>query len=63
MASVGWLGAHIVGGGAYLHYATGINESWAGLHSLGFGIYAMIGGYRAVVWTDTLQAWCSLLAF
>lgn len=57
LASVGWLGAHIVGGGAYLHHATGINESWARASiALGFGIYAMIGGYRAVVWTDSLQA-------
>ena len=64
MASVGWLGAHIVGGGAYLHYATGINESWARASiALGFGIYAMIGGYRAVVWTDTLQAVVLFIGF
>ena len=64
MASVGWLGAHIVGGGAYLHYATGIDESWARASiALGFGIYAMIGGYRAVVWTDTLQAVVLFIGF
>ena len=64
MASVGWLGAHIVGGGAYLHYATGVNESWARASiALGFGIYAMIGGYRAVVWTDTLQAVVLFIGF
>ena len=57
LASVGWLGAHILGGGAYLQFATGIDPFWAKVSiALGFGIYAMIGGYRAVVWTDTLQA-------
>jgi len=57
LASVGWLGAHILGGGAYLKFATGIDPVWAKVSiALGFGIYAMIGGYRAVVWTDTLQA-------
>ena len=57
LASVGWLGAHILGGGAYLQFSTGIDPVWAKVSiALGFGIYAMIGGYRAVVWTDTLQA-------
>ena len=57
LASVGWLGAHILGGGAYLQFATGINPLIAKTSiALGFGIYAMIGGYRAVVWTDSLQA-------
>ena len=26
------------------------------LVALGFGIYTLVGGYRAVVWTDSLQA-------
>ena len=57
LSSVGWLGLHIVGGGAYLHSVTGVDPVLAkSLIALGFGIYAVIGGYRAVVWTDTIQA-------
>ena len=57
LSSVAWLGLHIVGGGAYLEIITGIDSWWAkSLIALGFGVYAVIGGYRAVVWTDTIQA-------
>ena len=57
LSSVGWLGAHILGGGKYLEFVTGMDPLWAKTWiALGFGIYAAIGGYRAVVWTDTLQA-------
>ncbi len=57
LACVGWLGAHILGGGNYLQFVTGIDPFWAKLWiALGFGIYAVIGGYTAVVWTDSLQA-------
>lgn len=57
MACVGWLGAHILGGGRYLQYVTQIDLSYAlVLIALGFAVYSTIGGYRAVVWTDTIQA-------
>lgn len=57
MACVGWLGAHILGGGRYLQYVTHIDLSFAlVLIALGFAVYSTIGGYRAVVWTDTIQA-------
>lgn len=57
LACVGWLGAHILGGGRYLQYVTEIHP-WLAmtLIALGFAVYSTIGGYRAVVWTDTLQA-------
>ena len=57
LACVGWLGAHILGGGRYLQYVTEIDLTLAlVLIALGFAVYSMIGGYRAVVWTDTIQA-------
>jgi SSS family solute:Na+ symporter len=57
LACVGWLGAHILGGGRYLQYVTQIDMNIAMvLIALGFAVYSTIGGYRAVVWTDTVQA-------
>jgi SSS family solute:Na+ symporter len=57
LACVGWLGAHILGGGRYLQYVTQIDLGFAMiLIALGFAVYSTIGGYRAVVWTDTIQA-------
>lgn len=57
LACVGWLGAHILGGGRYLQYVTQIDLGYALiLVALGFAVYSTIGGYRAVVWTDTIQA-------
>ena len=57
LSNAGWLGAHILGGGNYLHFVTGLNPVWAKVFiALGFGVYSVIGGYRAVVWTDTIQA-------
>mgnify|MGYP003649622912 CR=1 FL=1 len=54
---VGWLGAHILGGGRYLQYVTQIDLGLGLLLvALGFAVYSTIGGYRAVVWTDTIQA-------
>lgn len=56
-ASIGWLGAHILGGGLYLAWVAGLDLAWAKtVVALGFAIYVIVGGYRAVVWTDTLQA-------
>ena len=57
LACVGWLGAHILGGGRYLQYVTQIDLGLGLLLvALGFAVYSTIGGYRAVVWTDTIQA-------
>lgn len=57
IASIGWLGAHILGGSMYLSWATGINLTLAKIIiALAFAIYVIIGGYSAVVWTDTIQA-------
>lgn len=57
LSSVGWLGAHIVGGARYLEFMTRMHPQLCkSLIALGFGIYVIIGGYRAVVWTDSIQA-------
>jgi SSS family solute:Na+ symporter len=57
MASIGWLGAHILGGGLYLAWIADIDLQWAKIIiAASFAIYVVIGGYNAVVWTDTLQA-------
>lgn len=56
-ASIGWLGAHLIGGGMYLAWLTGIDEVTAKL-LIGFGLafYVTLGGYSAVIWTDSIQA-------
>ncbi|WP_202305347.1 sodium:solute symporter family protein [Dryocola clanedunensis] len=57
IASIGWLGAHILGGSLYLSWATGLDLTLAKIViALAFAIYVVIGGYSAVVWTDTIQA-------
>lgn len=57
LACIGWLGAHILGGGLYLAWIADIPLNWArAMVALGFAVYVIVGGYRAVVWTDTLQA-------
>lgn len=57
IASIGWLGAHILGGAMYLAWITDISLTQAKLLlAIGFAIYVIIGGYLAVVWTDTIQA-------
>ncbi|MDG2170894.1 MAG: sodium:solute symporter family protein, partial [Opitutales bacterium] len=56
-ASVGWLGTHILGGSLYLNWVAGIDMTWSKIIvASGFTIYVIIGGYTAVVWTDTIQA-------
>jgi SSS family solute:Na+ symporter len=50
------LGTHITGAATYLSYVTGIDLIYAKLFAvLAFGIYLLIGGYLAVVWTDLIQ--------
>ncbi|WP_339616726.1 sodium:solute symporter family protein [uncultured Gilvimarinus sp.] len=57
IASIGWLGAHILGGGLYLAWIADIDLQLAKIIiAASFAIYVVIGGYNAVVWTDTLQA-------
>jgi SSS family solute:Na+ symporter len=64
IASIGWLGAHILGGGMYLAWITDIDLNTAKLVvAVGFGLYCIIGGYLAVVWTDTIQAILLFLGF
>lgn len=64
LACVGWLGAHIVGGGYYLQFVTGIDPVLAKLIiATGFAVYSVIGGYLAVVWTDTIQAVVLFIGF
>ncbi|MGB0935954.1 MAG: sodium:solute symporter family protein [Colwellia sp.] len=63
-ASIGWLGAHVIGGGMYLSWLTGIDMHWAKLLiALSFAIYVVIGGYTAVVWTDSIQAIILFIGF
>lgn len=57
LACVGWLAAHIIGGSMYLEQILGLPSVVAKLIvAFGFAMYSIIGGYRAVVWTDALQA-------
>ncbi len=63
-ASIGWLGAHIIGGSMYLSWLTGIDITWAKiLIALSFTIYVVIGGYTAVIWTDSIQALILFIGF
>ena len=61
---IAWLGNHINGGGTYLAYITGIDPVLARLITVGgFGIYVIIGGYLAVVWTDLIQLCIIVVGF
>ncbi len=64
VASVGWLGAHIIGGSMYLSWVTGLALLPAKMITvLGFGVYVLIGGYLAVVWTDAIQSVILFIGF
>ncbi|MDN4502845.1 sodium:solute symporter family protein [Alteromonadaceae bacterium BrNp21-10] len=57
IASIGWLGAHIIGGGLYLAWLTGMDVQLAkAIIAFSFAVYVVKGGYTAVVWTDSIQA-------
>lgn len=57
IASLGWLGAHLIGGALYLSWATGMDlDSAKIMIAVAFTTYIVIGGYTAVVWTDSLMA-------
>jgi len=64
IASIGWLGAHVIGGGMYLSWLTGLDINMAKLLiAVSFTIYVVIGGYTAVVWTDSIQALILFVGF
>lgn len=64
LASIGWLGAHILGGGLYLAWAADIDITVAKIIiAVGFVFYVGIGGYKAVSWIDTLQSIVLFLGF
>lgn len=55
MASIGWLGAHIMGGSLYLSWVTGLDPVVSKIIvGLGFTAYTIIGGYLTVVITDVI---------
>lgn len=59
-----WLGNHINGGATYLSYITGLDLILSKVITvLAFGIYVIIGGYLAVVWTDAVQLMILLVGF
>lgn len=59
-----WLGNHINGGATYLSYVTGMELTTAKMVAvLAFGIYVIIGGYLAVVWTDLIQLTVLVIGF
>jgi len=63
-ASIGWLGAHILGGSLYLSYITGLSPTVSKLLvALGFALLTIIGGYLSVVVTDTIQAFILFFGF
>ncbi|RDW21360.1 sodium:proline symporter [Oceanobacillus arenosus] len=64
VASIGWLGAHILGGSLYLTWITGLDPTISKiLTACGFAIFTIIGGYMAVVVTDTIQGVILFLGF
>lgn len=59
-----WLGNHINGGATYLSYVTGLNLiASKAIAVLAFGVYVIIGGYLAVVWTDLIQLTILVVGF
>lgn len=55
IASIGWLGAHIMGGGLYLSWVTGLDPTLSKvIVGLGFTLFTIIGGYMTVVITDVI---------
>lgn len=64
IASIGWLGAHVLGGATYLSYITDMNLVLAKvIVAFGFGLYTVIGGYLAVVITDAVQGFILFVGF
>lgn len=56
IASIGWLGTHVLGGSLYLSYITGLSPLVSKLLvALGFTLFTIIGGYLSVVITDVIM--------
>jgi sodium/proline symporter len=59
-----YLGSQIVATGIVMQPALGISYIWAiSLASIVVALYVILGGYRAVTWTDTLQGIIMLIAY
>lgn len=59
-----WLGNHMNGGATYLSYVTGLDLTTSkAIAMLAFGVYVIIGGYLAVVWTDLIQLIILVIGF
>lgn len=59
-----WLGNHVNGGATYLSYVTGLDlVTSKAIAVLAFGVYVIIGGYLAVVWTDLIQLTILVIGF
>lgn len=64
LGSIGWLGAHLLGGSSYLAHITGLDMNVARIiMAVCFAVYIVLGGYLAVVWTDTIQAFILFFGF
>ncbi|MDR0629413.1 MAG: sodium:solute symporter family protein [Treponema sp.] len=64
LVEIVWLGNHINGGATYLGYITGIDPILARIITVcAFGVYVIIGGYLAVVWTDLVQLIIIIIGF
>ncbi|MDR3114369.1 MAG: sodium:solute symporter family protein [Treponema sp.] len=64
LVEIVWLGNHINGGATYLGYITGIDPILARIITVcAFGVYVIIGGYLAVVWTDLVQLIIIVIGF
>ena len=64
LGSIGWLGAHLLGGSSYLAHITGLNINLCMIiMAVCFAVYILLGGYLAVVVTDTIQAFILFFGF
>ncbi|HEX7064277.1 MAG TPA: sodium:solute symporter family protein [Bacillales bacterium] len=64
VASIGWLGTHILGGSLYLSYITGLEPTVSKLLvALGFTLFTIVGGYLSVVITDVIQGFILFFGF
>ncbi|QKG83241.1 sodium:solute symporter family protein [Kroppenstedtia pulmonis] len=64
IASIGWLGAHVLGGSLYLSWITGLDPVTAKIcTAVGFAGFTIIGGYLSVVITDTIQGFILFFGF
>ncbi|MCA0975521.1 sodium:solute symporter family protein [Halomonas denitrificans] len=64
LASVGWLGAHIVGGGTYLSWLTGMDGTSARLIvGVVVALFVLKDGYAGVTWIASVQAVILFIGF